>query len=73
MYIYTRKNGYLDSLEIRQVKKFLSKLRTYLKTNEPQFQEIISSATKTFTEEADALLKEAIQGQMECFLLQEQI
>ncbi|KAJ4699461.1 ATP synthase subunit alpha, chloroplastic [Melia azedarach] len=34
------------------------------------FQEIISS-TKTFTEEAEALLKEAIQEQMERFLLQE--
>ncbi|KAL5554998.1 hypothetical protein UlMin_037234 [Ulmus minor] len=57
--IYTGINGYLDSLEIGQVRKFL-------------FQEIISS-TKTFTEEAEALLKEAIQEQMERFLLQEQV
>jgi F-type H+-transporting ATPase subunit alpha len=56
--IYTGTNGYLDSLEIGQVRKFLVELRTYLKTNKPQFQEIISS-TKTFTEEAETLLKEA--------------
>ncbi|XLT62515.1 hypothetical protein HN873_019039, partial [Arachis hypogaea] len=69
--IYTGTNGYLDSLEIGQVRKFLVELRAYLKTNKPQFQEIISS-TKTFTGEAEALLKEAIQEQMEIFLLQEQ-
>ncbi|CAN6465174.1 unnamed protein product [Victoria cruziana] len=56
--IYTGTNGYLDQLEIEQVKKFI-------------FQEIIYS-TKVFTEQAEALLKEAIQEQMELFLLQEQ-
>ncbi|KAK7236666.1 hypothetical protein RIF29_45380 [Crotalaria pallida] len=70
--IYTGTNGYLDSLEIGQVRKFLVELRTYLKTNKPQFQEIISS-TKTFTGEAEALLKEAIREQIELFLLQEQV
>ncbi|PHT98336.1 ATP synthase subunit alpha, chloroplastic [Capsicum chinense] len=49
MTIYAGINGYLDSLEIGHVK-----------TNKPQFQEIISS-TKKFTDEAEALLKEAIQ------------
>ncbi|KAM3398285.1 hypothetical protein P3S68_001800 [Capsicum galapagoense] len=71
MTIYTGTNGYLDSLEVGQVRKFLIELRTYLKTNKPQFQEIISS-TKKFTEEAEALLKEAIQEQMDRFILQEQ-
>nr|YP_009769823.1 ATP synthase CF1 alpha subunit [Labichea lanceolata]QIT00525.1 ATP synthase CF1 alpha subunit [Labichea lanceolata] len=70
--IYTGTSGYLDSLEIGQVRKFLVALRAYLKTNKPQFQEIISS-TKTFTGEAEALLKEAIREQMELFLLQEQV
>jgi len=69
--IYTGANGYLDPLEIGQVKKFLVQLRTYLKKNKPQFQEILSS-TKTFTEQAEAVLKEAIQEQIELFLLQEQ-
>ncbi|CAN6440743.1 unnamed protein product [Victoria cruziana] len=58
--IYTGTNGYLDQLEIGQVKKFI-----------PQFQEFIYS-TKVFTEQAEALLKEAIQEQMKLFLLQEQ-
>nr|KJB23708.1 hypothetical protein B456_004G111300 [Gossypium raimondii] len=70
--IYTGTNGYLDSLEIGQARKFLVELRTYLKINKPQFQEIISF-TKTFTEEAETLLKDAIQDQMERFRLQEQL
>jgi F-type H+-transporting ATPase subunit alpha len=69
--IYTGTNGYLDFLEIGRVKKFLVKLRTYLKENKPQFQEMISS-TKTFTAEAEAILKEVIPEQMELFLLQGQ-
>jgi len=71
MTIYTGTKGYLDSLEIGRVSKFIGELHNYVKTNKPQFQEIISS-TKIFTEEAEALLKEAIQEQMERFLLQEQ-
>lgn len=69
--IYTGANGYLDPLELGQVKKFLVQLRTYLKKNQPEFQEIRSS-TKTFTEEAESLLKKVIQEQIELFLLQEQ-
>ncbi|MFQ6641527.1 hypothetical protein Gotur_016228 [Gossypium turneri] len=70
--IYTGTNGYLNSLEIGQVRKFLIELHTSLKMNKPQFQEIISS-TKTFTEEAEMLLKDTIQDQMEHFRLQEQL
>uniref|UniRef100_A0A0E0P6A2 ATP synthase subunit alpha, mitochondrial n=1 Tax=Oryza rufipogon TaxID=4529 RepID=A0A0E0P6A2_ORYRU len=62
--IYIGTRGYLDSLEIGQVKKFLDELRKHLKDTKPQFQEIISSS-KTFTEEAEILLKEAIQEQLE--------
>ncbi|KAL8128409.1 hypothetical protein V2J09_002308 [Rumex salicifolius] len=56
--------------DLDKVSPFLDDLRKYVKTNKPQFQEIISS-TKTFTEEAEALLKEGIQEQMERFLLPE--
>ncbi|PVH61793.1 hypothetical protein PAHAL_3G123100 [Panicum hallii] len=69
--IYTGTRGYLDSLEIEQVKKFLDELRKHLKDTKPQFQEIISSS-KTFTEQAETLLKEAIQEQLERFSLPEQ-
>ena len=71
MTIYTGTNGYLDSLEIGKVGKFLDDLRKLLKNKKPQFQEIISS-TKTFTEEAEALLKEAIQEQMKSFIFEEE-
>nr|YP_010392152.1 ATP synthase CF1 alpha subunit [Wahlenbergia marginata]UPX07761.1 ATP synthase CF1 alpha subunit [Wahlenbergia marginata] len=64
MTIYTGINGFLDSLEIGQVNQFLDKLRKYLKEEKPKFQEIISS-TKIFTEEAENILKNAIQKQME--------
>ncbi|XP_058783556.1 ATP synthase subunit alpha, chloroplastic-like [Vicia villosa] len=70
--IYTGTNGYLDSLEIEHTSKFIVELQDYLKTNKPKFNEIIYS-TKTFTGEAEAILKEAIQEQMELFLLQEQV
>ena len=68
--IYTGANGYLDALEIGQVKDLLEKLRNYLKDQVPKFQEIISS-TKIFTEEAEALLKEAIQQNSKLFVVQE--
>ncbi|KAK9135172.1 hypothetical protein Syun_014502 [Stephania yunnanensis] len=40
--------------------------------NKPQFQDIISS-TKTFTEEAETLVKEAIQEQLERLVLRERV
>nr|QIB72619.1 ATP synthase CF1 alpha subunit [Cyperus glomeratus]QIB72712.1 ATP synthase CF1 alpha subunit [Cyperus difformis]QIT06801.1 ATP synthase CF1 alpha subunit [Cyperus fuscus] len=70
--IYTGTNGYLDALEIGQVKDFLRSLRTRLKNNNPEFREILFS-TKTFTEQAEALLKEAIQEEIKVFVVQEQI
>nr|YP_004891490.1 ATP synthase CF1 alpha chain [Taiwania cryptomerioides]BAK86824.1 ATP synthase CF1 alpha chain [Taiwania cryptomerioides] len=69
--IYTGTNGYLDVLEIVQVKKFILKLRDYLVKNKTQFGEIIRS-TGTFTEQAEDLLKEAIEENTKLFLFQEQ-
>jgi F-type H+-transporting ATPase subunit alpha len=66
--IYTGTNGYLDVLEIVQVKKFILKLREYLVKDKPQFGEIIRS-TGTFTEQAEDLLKEAIQENIQLFLM----
>nr|QYB21971.1 ATP synthase CF1 alpha subunit [Papuacedrus papuana] len=66
--IYTGTNGYLDVLDIVQVKKFILKLREYLVKNKPQFGEIIRS-TGTFTEQAEELLKEAIQENIQLFLM----
>nr|YP_009117558.1 ATP synthase CF1 alpha subunit [Hesperocyparis glabra]YP_009520705.1 ATP synthase CF1 alpha subunit [Hesperocyparis arizonica]YP_009520843.1 ATP synthase CF1 alpha subunit [Hesperocyparis benthamii]YP_009520918.1 ATP synthase CF1 alpha subunit [Hesperocyparis lindleyi]YP_009521000.1 ATP synthase CF1 alpha subunit [Hesperocyparis lusitanica]YP_010280655.1 ATP synthase CF1 alpha subunit [Hesperocyparis stephensonii]YP_010426836.1 ATP synthase CF1 alpha subunit [Juniperus chinensis]AJE71101. len=68
--IYTGTNGYLDVLEIVQVKKFILKLREYLVKNKPQFGEIIRS-TGTFTQQAEDLLKEAIQENLQLFIMLE--
>ena len=69
--IFTGVNGYLDVLEVGQVKKFLVQLREYLGVNKPQFAEIINSG-KAFTDEAQSILKQAIQETTEAFLLQEE-
>nr|YP_009117476.1 ATP synthase CF1 alpha subunit [Cupressus sempervirens]AJE71019.1 ATP synthase CF1 alpha subunit [Cupressus sempervirens] len=68
--IYTGTNGYLDVLEIVQVKKFILKLREYLVKKKPQFGEIIRS-TGTFTQQAEDLLKEAIQENLQLFIMLE--
>jgi F-type H+/Na+-transporting ATPase subunit alpha len=65
--IFTGVNGFLDVLEVSQVKPFLVGLREYIVTNKPQFIEIVRS-TKTFTDEAQAILKAAIQEHTEIFL-----
>lgn len=70
--IYTGVSGYLDILEVGQVQGFLAQLRDYLITNKPEFVEIIRS-TKTFTERAETLLKEAIKEHTELFLLQRRV
>nr|YP_010291651.1 ATP synthase CF1 alpha subunit [Scleria parvula]ULQ67658.1 ATP synthase CF1 alpha subunit [Scleria parvula] len=61
--IYTGTSGYLDAFDIGEVRTFLKKVRSHLKEKKPAFQEIISS-TKTFTEQAEALLREAIQEEI---------
>nr|YP_009258572.1 CF1 alpha subunit of ATP synthase [Cosmarium botrytis]YP_010386155.1 ATP synthase CF1 alpha subunit [Cosmarium ochthodes]ANI25554.1 CF1 alpha subunit of ATP synthase [Cosmarium botrytis]UPO65281.1 ATP synthase CF1 alpha subunit [Cosmarium ochthodes] len=69
--IYTGVNGYLDVIEVSQVRRFLAELRQYLVTNKPQFVAIIREK-KAFTDEAQAILKEAIKEHTEAFLLQEE-
>jgi F-type H+-transporting ATPase subunit alpha len=65
--IYTGVNGYLDDLEVDQVKDFLVGLRTYIGTNVPAFGEMISS-TKKFSPEAEEMLKGAIVKFKETYL-----
>lgn len=69
--IFTGVNGYLDVIEVAQVRKFLVELRQYLNTNKPKFAEIIREK-KALTDEALGLLKEAIKEHTEVFLLQEE-
>lgn len=57
--IYTGINGYLDDIEIENVRSFLIGLREYIDSVAPNFREIINS-TKVFSEDAENLLKNAI-------------
>nr|QYB22872.1 ATP synthase CF1 alpha subunit [Widdringtonia nodiflora]BBN67118.1 ATP synthase CF1 alpha chain [Widdringtonia schwarzii] len=66
--IYTGTNGYLDELDIVEVKKFILKLREYLVKKKPKFGEIIRS-TGTFTDQAKELLKKAIQENLQLYLM----
>ena len=58
--IYTGTNGYIDKIPLDQVRAFLVGLREYLAINKKEFGEIIRS-TSSFTENAETLLKEAIE------------
>lgn len=65
--IYAGTNGYLDKIAVGQVRSFLVGLRQYLANSKPKYGEIIS-ATNTFTDEAQSILKKAIQEYTEEFL-----
>jgi len=64
--IYTGIKGHLDSLEVRQVRAFLIGLREYLAQKKPKFAEIIVS-TKTFSDEAEAILVDSIKEYKQIF------
>jgi len=64
--IYTGIKGYLDKLAVPQVREFLAGLREYISTNKPKIYEIIRTS-KTFTPEAENLLKEAIAEYTQIF------
>nr|YP_009105169.1 CF1 alpha subunit of ATP synthase [Pseudochlorella signiensis]AIT93797.1 CF1 alpha subunit of ATP synthase [Pseudochlorella signiensis] len=65
--IYAGTNGYLDKIKVDQVRSFLVGLRQYLANSKPKYGEIVKS-TNTFNDEAQSLLKEAIQEYTEEFL-----
>jgi F-type H+-transporting ATPase subunit alpha len=65
--IYTGTNGYLDKIRVDQVRSFLVGLRQYLSTSKPQYGEILRS-TNTLNDEAQTILKQAIQEYTEEFL-----
>ena len=65
--IYTGINGYLDDVEVEDVRKFLLGLREYINTAQPNFKQIIDT-TKTFTQEAENILKNSIFEYKKTFL-----
>jgi F-type H+-transporting ATPase subunit alpha len=64
--IYTGTNGYLDVIEVDQVRSFLTGLRSYLATNKADFGSVIREKL-TLTPEAETSLKEAIATYTEEF------
>lgn len=58
--IYTGINGYLDDIALEQVTNFIQNLRDDLKNTKPEFSESIRN-NKILTEEAEKLLKQAIE------------
>jgi F-type H+-transporting ATPase subunit alpha len=65
--LYAGINGYLDEIAPDKVTSFTKGLRDYLKNSKPRYGEIIRSE-KQLTEEAENLLKEAINEYKQTFL-----
>lgn len=65
--IYTGINGYLDDITLEQVTNFIQNLRDDLKNTKPEFGESIRN-NKILTEEAEKLLKQAIEDVKRGFL-----
>ena len=65
--IYAGTNGYLDTIQVDQVRSFLVGLRQYLSNSKPKYGEIIRT-TNIFNDEAQTILKEAIKEYTEEFL-----
>ena len=64
--IYTGINGYLDELEVSDVKSYCATLISYITTSKKAYGEIVGS-TNQFTDEAEASLKEIISETKETF------
>ena len=64
--IYTGINGYLDDLEVGDVKDFCSSLVKYLATTQKPFTEIVGT-TNQFTDEAETSLIEIISEAKEAY------
>ena len=64
--IYTGINGYLDDLEVGDVKNYCTSLVSYLSSSNKPYSDIVSS-TNQFTDEAESSLQEAIAESKEAF------
>lgn len=64
--VYTGINGFLDDIAVDKVQDFVTSLRNYIKNSKPKFVEILSTEKK-LTDEAEALLKEAIAEAKQAF------
>ena len=58
--IYAGTNGYLDKIKVESVRSFLVGLREFLASRKPKYGELVREKN-VFTEEAEAVLKEALK------------
>ena len=65
--IYAGTKGYLDTLEVGQVRSFLEGLRDYMKTNKPAFSSAVLES-KAMSPESEEMLKEGIAAYTAMFL-----
>ena len=65
--IYAGLNGYIDDIDVEKATDFAQGLRDYLSTNKPKFAEIVGEK-KALTDDAEAILKEAIVEYKKGFL-----
>lgn len=66
--IYAGINGYLDDVPTEKVVRFVKGMRDYLRTNKAKYAEIVKGEKK-LTDDAEALLKEAIAEYKQTFLV----
>ena len=64
--IYTGINGYLDDLEVSDVKNYSAALLNYLKTSKTAYGEAVASS-QAFSDETENLLLSAISESKENF------
>ncbi|MDJ0567469.1 MAG: F0F1 ATP synthase subunit alpha [Pleurocapsa sp. MO_192.B19] len=65
--VYAGLNGYLDDVSVEKASAFAQGLRDYIGTNKPKYTEIIASEKK-LTDEAESILKEAINEFKQSFM-----
>ena len=65
--IYAGTNGYLDKIQVPDVRDFLVGLRKYIASSKPAFGDMVRS-TSEFSGDAEAILKAAIPEYIEEFL-----
>lgn len=66
--VYAGLNGYLDDIPVEKIVDFAKGLREYLKTSKPQYPEIVKDK-QALTEDAEKLLKEAIDEFKQSFMV----
>jgi F-type H+-transporting ATPase subunit alpha len=65
--IYIGLNGFLDPLEVKDVRAYLIQVREYIRTQKPEFAKIIKE-TRKFTDEAKAILIDALLEYKDIFV-----